>query len=413
MNNITKSEKKVTFFLFLLLYVSNDTLLFGTNNNRTFFIIHIAILICSFVWLIFDNNFSNTKRTTIITLPKNVAIIMFLLIGLTLLTMIINTDITIKYIYQIFIILFSGCFVTKVTHDDFIASYNMAVYVLAWASIIAYFTFMFVPTLCNYLPQITNVSGIKYIFYGLGVLELNPTESIPRSYGVFREPGVFAIFLLFALIFELFFAKNIKIKRIAVYIAAGVLTLSTMAILVIPIVVAIYLLYLIIDRGCSKKHNVFLGILAILMIALVIIAITGTFEKLFAAAFNKLLVNNSSRDSRFYSIIVNIDMMLRNPVLGNGWKYVEDNFITYGNKYSSHIVANTNTIFKVLSIYGVVYFSVFLKEMYGFTRKFTKGIIPLLLLFSFFVVLSNEDMMVNILIYIIIFYGEKTRISIR
>ena len=44
----------ISFILtFLIIYVSNDTLLFGTNTNRTFFYVHIGVLLAATLYILF------------------------------------------------------------------------------------------------------------------------------------------------------------------------------------------------------------------------------------------------------------------------------------------------------------------------------------------------------------------------
>lgn len=402
-----KKNRKITALVFFLLYFSNDTLLFGTNANRVFFGLHIAVLIFVFLWLFLDRSFQTGNSRGSISIPHNMGIALMALCVMTILTMIINMDMSIKYGYQIFMFLFSLLVVIRIDIKSFIEGYNRVVFFLATASIVAVVVSSVLPSIVGYLPKVINSVGQVYGFYGFGFLPEVISSAITRNYGIFREPGVYAIFLLLAVIFELFVIETNSLKRIMVYVVAMFLTFSTMSFLAIPLVLAVYFLKISTSSNSSVKHPSILKFLAILMVLIFIVGLTGNFEKIFGLVFNKLFTENSSRDSRTSAIFTNIDMMMRNPICGNGFSFVEDNFRTYSLKYTSYGGHNTNTLLKVLSVYGIPYCLLLIYSLYRFFRQHSGGFIAFALLVVLAVILSNEDLIVNVMLYVFAFYGLK------
>lgn len=405
-----KNNKKITVLAFLILYFSNDTLLFGTNENRAFFIFHIFALLCIFCWLVLDKSLQSDGCRHCVSIPQNMCFSLLALCVMALLTMLFNYDFSVKYGYQIFMFLFAMLVVIRIQFMDFIEGYNRAMFLLASASIIAMIITAVIPSVIVYLPSLTNANGYVFRFYGFGFLE-GTTLIMQRNYGIFREPGVYAIFLLFAIIFELFILETKKTKRILLYIIAMFFTYSTMSYLTIPLVLAVYFFKIVSNNNSSVKNPSLFKILAILMVLIFIIGATGNFDRVFGVVFNKMFTENSSRDSRSSAIFANIDLMMRNPICGNGFTFVENNFALYSQKYSNYGGHNTNTLLKILSVYGVPYCFVLVYSLYRFFKKRNGVFISFALLIVVAVMLSNEDLIVNIIIYIFAFYGMKPYIE--
>ena len=63
MMSVTKYFKWEYLLLSLIIYVSDDTVLFGTNNNEIYIYVKYAILLCVFALLFFKNNALDRKST--------------------------------------------------------------------------------------------------------------------------------------------------------------------------------------------------------------------------------------------------------------------------------------------------------------------------------------------------------------
>ena len=143
----------------------------------------------------------------------------------------------------------------------------------------------------------------------------------------------------------------------------------------------------------------------IAFVSLAFISFIG-FEKIDSILFNKFRYDNASYDSRFGSIFVNIELFKNKPIFGNGFTYFETNFSNYASIVGYGKAHNTNTYFKVLSVHGAFYFLILLFGAFNLFNKNIKNLLIKIIAFIIFlIVLSNEDLMVNTLIYVISFYG--------
>ena len=95
---------------FIIIYVSNDTLLFGTNVDRTFFWIHVGILLLTFLYLL-----SKTK-----TVSRQIFAVSTLLTFMMVITGLVNWDTEIiKYLYNIFVVLLCMLFTSVIKRHVF------------------------------------------------------------------------------------------------------------------------------------------------------------------------------------------------------------------------------------------------------------------------------------------------------
>ena len=383
---------------FIVIYVSNDTLLFGTNANRNFFWVHVALLLMTFVYLAIK-----TKE-----LSKQLIFFTLVLAVMMVLTQAVNRDTEyIKYIYNIFVLALCLLFSNYFERNRFFNAFVGTLYYIALFAIIFFVLWNVASPMLRRLPGIVNESGMRFYFYGLGFLGNVRAGTIQRMYGIFREPGVFACYLALAMIIQLFFIDRLNIKRVLVLAIAAVLTFSTAAYIVVAVVLIGYFLKQAFQKR-EKRHEKVWTLLAVLLVVLSAIVIWIGPERIMNLVFNKLKATNSSRDSRFGSIEANLRMFLQNPILGKGWNYVELNFSRYAGASIYQGNHNTNTFLKILALYGIVPFSCIFYGVYRFFRRESKAVFwGLFLTAMWMVALSNEDFSVNILFYLLPMYGIK------
>ena len=392
-----KDNSIIDVLVFLFIFVSKDTLLFGTNQNKFFFAAHIIVLLCVLVYLVFT-----TKA-----ISKKIIYYALIMCSLFVITALINLDNDIfKHLYTIFLITISVFFVSKYSSDEFVNSFSNVIYFLACFTI-----GIFILTYLNYeriyaFPRIINENGFQYSFLGFGVVEIKHTLSIPRMYGIFREPGVYGCFLALAAFIELFVKEKISIKRAVVLAVATIFTFSTGAYIVLLALLLLFFITKIFSGHISQKNMFFLPVL---LFVLLFVAGSLGIERVMNLVFNKFVIENSSRNARFGAISANLRMFLRNPFLGNGWSYVQDKFVGFsqvGLYVSRH---NTNTFLKYLSVYGGIAFTLLVTSTYNFFNVvIKKRFLNFILMFLWMVNLSNEDLSLNIIFYLLPFYGTCT-----
>ena len=169
-------SKKISFFIiFIIIYVSNDTLLFGTNKNPFFFYLQFVFLISAMVPLIFVRH----------SIQKNQIVLVIAFVFLNIGTMLVNFEIDIKYLYDIFVYVLSFLLVVSLDFDVFVYQYKKVMYILSVFSIVLFLVYYFAYGVVIKFPYIFNDADMKFYFFGLGFLPAF-SSAIPRSYGIFR-----------------------------------------------------------------------------------------------------------------------------------------------------------------------------------------------------------------------------------
>lgn len=390
-----KKNSKELLFVFVVLYFSDDTLLFGTNANRTLFWIHITVLGFLGLYLLLLE-----KR-----IERNNAILIGFFSFFSLLTLLINLDLSIKYVYEVILFFISALFVQHIGIKKFIKCFCFWVELFSLFAIALFVAAVLFPAAINSLPVVVNETGIRYHFAVFGFIEELGFSSIPRVYGIFREPGVFMVFIILAFIFETIYNKKPSIRRILVLSIGVLVTFSTGAYICLALAFILVILKMIVERDiCFVKRMMFVLVLfSILCLGFVFYV---GIDKLNSYVFNKLSVGNVSMDSRKGSIFGNFAIFSLNPLFGKGYSFFELHFTDYASIYGFEKAHNTNTFLKILSTHGLFYFALF---TFGVFKMFVKNkdhkSLALLAFLLVLVVFSDEDLMVNAIIYLLSFYG--------
>ena len=402
--NFRERIKDSSFWIvFLLMYCSQDALLFGTNANRMFFLIKNIFMVAFFIYIV------RKPTQNPMYSGKNAGVTLVGLVVLSMLSAMFNADLTLKYFYEI-LLLFIAYNVTRViSFSKFREQCVYSIYYLSLLSVAAYFVSLFAYPLIEVLPTLKNESG--FLYYSLGGLvniSERPTYGIIRNASLFREPGVYAIFLIISLIF-LFNTDSISAKKkniiFTVLSVAVFSTLSTAG----YIGLVLLLLYLIIGKN---KQITISSKLVLLVISIAGFYFLISNESLVSSVFNKMSGNNASADSRFGAIYNNIEMWLRSVVsmlFGNGYNFVESNIGAIAKRNGYVASDNTNTFFKMLSVHGIFYFISVLSLLYMSCRRLTSNRLSLYIFILICVMLSNEDLIFDQILYIILFYGLTIR----
>ena len=346
------------------------------------------------------------KSNKNISVNKNSSkLALFGFVVMSLLTSVLNFDITLKYFYEI-LLFFIAYNVTRIlSFEKFKEHFVYSLYYLSLLSIALYAVSLFSYSLIELMPSFKNDSGfIYYSFLGLCNVSEVPMSGMMRNASLFREPGVYVIFLIISLVF-LYNTKTIdKSQRNKILLVSSVAiltTLSTAGYIGLLLLVG----YLVLGKSNqigygSKLFVIFLCVIGIYFVL--------TNDSLYSSVFNKLSGGNDSADSRFGAISNNIDMWSKNVVsvlFGNGYQYVEENvdLVAVGKGYvSGH---NTNTLFKMLSVHGIFYFITIITLLFASSRKIASNHFSIYVMLVFCVMLSNEDLIFNQILYILLFYG--------
>ena len=403
-----KKEKGRNFFnfitVFFLIYCSNDTLLFGTNKDAR--MVYVATIVLIIVGIL---HFFDILIKKIEFRPDLLLVALFLCV-LSLTTMFINKDFNEeKYLYEIILIALAFIIITNIQIKCFL---QMFFYVVCLLSVWSLVVFVFKDYLVNIdFPLITNENEYTYKFCGLSFL---PIQTLSRNFGIFREPGVYQIYLNLAIIFG-FSIKKLNVANFLV-LAFTVFTTKSTAGYILFAAICVFCLLLSCYRYEYKEYKkTFISFLLIAFSA-VLVGIFFDFYGLRKTISDVILkivdFDNPSFISRFEAFFRNILIWLKRPFFGVGFSFLINHYdevlIPGMINISFH---NTNTFLKILSLHGLIYFTFMLVGIYrfcNFLSKEKKGL-AFILCIIVFLMFSNEDMTMNVLLYLMGMYFITSR----
>lgn len=397
------NEKLSNFIVFIMIYVSTETLLFGTNNNNMFLYFHYAVIIALFVFLLFLFLKKNKK----IAFDRKTFSAYSALCFLSLITMLINKDVSFHYIYEIILLSIALLYTKIFSFDVFKKSFIKIILFLVKCSFLTFLLDLFFPQVLNFFPTLINKANIRFHFWPFGCAMYKTMYEPVRNWSIFREPGVFAIFIVLAILFILLSCDKIKknnSKDLFLLFLGLFTTFSTGGIISGVLLIVLYLL--------RDKINFRKFILAIIVI--VSLFFLHNYTNFFHKVFGKLFTQNASMISRSASIYSNLKVFSISPIFGIGFGKL-DLFFQYFtvekfNAIISKSYANTNTFFRMLSTHGLFFFAIYFIGYYKFfvknsKNRFTALLLYLILLLAF----SNENLMLNIVFPILLFYGYNIK----
>lgn len=396
-----KTKENYIFVLLLgvVIYISDDTILFGTNVSAGYLIFkHLVYLFVTF-WLLIGVNIKIFKSNGIYFLCAIVSSIIF--------TCLLHFDFTGGYAYQILIVFLAYLVTRFLVFESFLSLFKKYMFVLCVLSIFVFVIANYYDWMLVYFPVSENSSGVE--FYNLYVGSVYKDVAETRNASIFREPGVFMIYILLAITFELFLAEKVSFKFLSVMFIALFTTFSTAAFVVLFFLIAGYLLK--IDPEKLKKSKIF-----IVVAGLVITLIFWFQPDLYTKIFSKLSSESDSFGSsiaRVASVVVNLEIFASNPVFGSGLTEYGGLFEKYSILHFNEALEasgqSTNSFMSVFATYGLLYGVIILYALMRFAKKIAhrfvlQGNLFLILLLMF----SSQDMRYSLLLYMLVFYGLNT-----
>lgn len=243
-------------------------------------------------------------------------------------------------------------------------------------------------------PLVKNSAG--YTFIDAHAAYVMKDLSYYRNYGLFREPGVFAVFLCLALLFELT-DKTPRRGRTAVclVLAAGVVsTFSAAGYLAMIFIAAIRFLQ---DGRIPGRLGIWISVAAaVLMIAL---CFGITDDNLFANVFRKFSGSNSSMRYRMESVLDGLAISAKHRFLGIGIQNGTRELQMANNLSRYH---NTSTVTAMLVYFGLPYLAVSAAGLVRFCRAQFGS---LLYLIPIVFLMSSQQFLFNVIFYSLILYG--------
>ena len=393
-----RSSYMLWFLLFIIIFISNDTLTFGTNEDSKYIIFkYVVYFLLTFFLLIKPN-------IKILTLKSS--LYLYLIIISIFLTSLLHLDFRGGYVYQIWIILLAFLIAKSLSIEEFSVIFNRYIFILSIISILVFIVANSFDWLLDYFTVHVNTAGVE--FANLYIAAVYKGVGLIRNTSIFREPGVFGIYLLLGIIFELFYSAKINKKHIFIFLIALFTTFSTAAFIILFLVIIGYLFK-------RDKMNFIKNKSTIIFFVAIVIVILSSYPETYLRIFSKLdseSVSYGNLTARVASIVVNFYIFVSNPVVGCGLSNYGDLFTTYSiQHFGIPLKASgqaTNSFMSIFATYGFLYGSILICSFMGLIRKFSKNIfIQIILFLSLMMMFSNEDMRYSLLFYTLIFFGLK------
>ncbi len=384
---IKRNQVQITkFLLVFILILLNSSSLFRITRfpNDTYYILYsFSIAAIFFIVLI---------KTKLKFSPNEIVILLSLSI-LVLISVLLNQDYSIKN-FVIIALMLSAILIAKIISlDEFVNYYTKTmVFLAAYSLLMTYVILLLFPQVSIFFPTRINAGGFPvkdYLFY----FQFGDGLSL-RNTGIFREMGVYQIYLNIALIFELFFRKRKK-GNIIILTLAIISTFSTPGLIQVSLTFFAYVWKY--GKKELKRNFKLISIFAI--IGFIIITLYPQTMRQFSYSVEKLTKGGNSYIGRINAINANIKLWADRPFFGNGiTNAVGEAEIITGSLH------NTSTITSFMAIYGIIFAIIITLTMLYSIKKVTLNRVATILVFiGVAVSINSQRLIYDSLYYILTF----------
>lgn len=393
-----KSGSTVTWPLYLLFFTSVDTVLFGTNSNKTFLFVPRIVAFFLIVLLPFLKTESNNRKMT------GGGILAFIcMVFLLLMSSFVNQDPlettlsrTLTLISSIVIV---GCYSDR----EYFTALDRFLFLISVFALVTEFFAYFFPQVISDLPVITNTVKHKIYVYFFGAIEKsNLSRDLIRANGIFWEPGSYSIYLIIGIIYQLFGRSKINVLHLLVYVIALIFTFSTTG----YIAFAVVLLGFTFSKRNDALSKRVRGVLISSTVLFFLISILLDSTTIQEFVFSKLFSGTSSATTRYSSLFNGMKVAISHPILGVGNSYRQ-----YMAEYVVDSVFNnggtsiTNTIVAQFACYGFPFGIFFLIGTLVFFKRWSQNNFDWIVLCVCIVLAYSGERFFSFLPFVFTFYG--------
>lgn len=405
-----KNLKSSYILVFFMIYFSFQSM--GSRIYKISPIIPIAYFGIMILYFAFDGINKIHLKNSLNISSEAILIYMILLINI-MLTMILNQDYTKGYYVLIMSVTIGLIFSTLISKNKF---YNLYIDIMVSISIFSLIcTYIILPvfnSVKNILPIYINEHGVEYINMIFTTPIIN--EGFYRNTGIYSEPGMFQVFLTFAVIAELFLVnREVNIKNSIILFITMITTFSPAAYMQAIILVLAYIIKTKNRTERFKSKKLIKKIFLLLVIIFIIIILSPQINNFFFESISKLFESGSSLKGRSSAIFANILAGLKSPLIGkgitNGFSYVNEVFLSNITDSNTSTTTAIFLVFGALSVICITYmqFKLIFSSKSGFLANF--------LVFLVFIITINSQLLIyDQMFYIICFscYMKKNDCSI-
>lgn len=321
MNRYTILEgKKRALFLGLLvavlLYLCRDTNLSNAILGVDVAAILTAALVAVLAVVFLLKNRSHWKQ---ILLDRRLLLALLFVLAF-LIPMVLKRDWQLMY-FSVLLCLLTGVFLTYISSWREIAKYYVIIMtVLGIFSIAATYILRLLPDKgILSVPFFLNPIGHK--FHNFGLAFVSDTFVKDRNFGIFREPGVYQYFIILALVlnnYSIRWEKPWQVWFVNVVLAfTMVTTFATGGVAELGLLV----LVVFFDKKLYKEKWGRIAAVCVVVGAIVVVVVSviqknALYWALWDMIVWKLMMNSESASDRTMSLVVNMELFLKNPILG-------------------------------------------------------------------------------------------------
>lgn len=389
-------KDKISYSLIILLMVfSQNTMLFSPlaegNAGKIRTLVYLMVL-------------AGLLIKTVIRkwVSKSLLLSFVLFAGTVILSMIIHVDNGAEY--WLIVMLISLFIIMNYNISDFSRKYSLLMRMLCILFLLGYFLLSMKPDLVL-SPTWLRLEQNGIVFEHSSMLYYYRMGIVPiRAYGIYREPGVYQMYVILAMLICLYSKKKFMADFL-VYSLAVLTTHSTTGYICLLLIYTVLVLKMLALK--DKRAVVILtGIIAIGAVAA---------PRLINSILNKFTATGISAHSwmsRFASFATNIYLWLKNPLFGIGMNGILENFSdvtqnVFGlNAGGVAITDDTNSILIFFAAYGLIPGLIFCIGIWKGIRKIEKSILCDLMVMGIFICLFAGEQVNNTCYpYILIFSG--------
>lgn len=397
--------------LLILFYVQSDAMIFSLNAKMRiveFAILFFAFIICCFRCFIL--------KIKIIDLGNKLFLKLLILISLFVISFVFNISNTFnihRYLIQVSNIALSYVIVCSLNLKTIKKQYVYMLCVFSTISLLFFVPYFVNENAFSFFPTIQNSADYKFHFTGFSSLLIRTSSGlIKRNYGIFREPGIYGVFLIFALLLTFFGNieykySSLKVVFPSILIITIFTTLSTTTI-ISAIILCFAKMFSIKGNKALKISRLLL--LVALVVASIIVLFFPDFLKPIPVLYNvfgKFSFTNESFVSRYFDTFATFCAFLLNPVFGVGFGGLHSNLTNIASAFNSPTNGGINSILQTFAVHGIifgvlVFYSLF-KCFVSATNR--KDVYLYLIFLSFLLCIFNEDICNSFFFFLIVFAG--------
>lgn len=274
--------------------------------------------------------------------------------------------------------------------------YKKYISILAIVSLIGYF--LVTPGIIKL--DFTLINNINEVPYNVSFIFFNLSWTPDRNIGIFWEPGIFATYLIVALIFEISLNEKNKISplRVLLYVVTIITTKSSAGYGLLLLVMLLFAMEFA-NNSKNKKMRFLLNYLIVTPFLLIILFYPVIFSIL---GFDnnetliKLMPNMIFSQSRFLAVQHNLNVFFKMPVFGVGFSSAVE-LVEYVSDTSS-----STFLLSVFGLPGILYTVLWIYSILKCT-KFQKNV-SVLMLIMVVLIINKEPHYIMLFSWILLYY---------